>query len=332
MELTMKGNVCRNPDCVDFRHPYIVPHASQFQLEKMIEGKSMRETVTNPPARCCPKASFDVRMFFESMQYIGSVKSRTNQYFVYENNDVIMASTGIKEMIRFNAIRTLDLEIIKTMILKTHHTLPFDAMELRDTCLKTSCKSQRITDIQHLERQGKAEHNDLYWIMLTCCYLLSAKGILSLQKEGHSVLFEVNEPQRHITTNDSIYNGVKYLANLNVNTAAFAMDPFYLEVRCNGYRGSIVPYFKEEIEYLNELIELFRPKHKLDIADLRESMDYSHRFLRLYDLLGWRNLRNDRDEQEFFDRRIKSALELVAKVKGTVKADKEGRTKVFYKR
>jgi len=292
----------------------------------------MNEIGNKFPAKCCPKASFDVRIFFESMQFINSIKSRSNTYYCYENNEVCIASTGIKELTRFNAVRTQDLELIKTMILNTHNTLPFDAMGLRETCLRTSCKSQRINELQLLERQGKAEHNDLYWLMLTCCYILSAKGVLSIQKEGHSVLFEVNEPQGHITTNDSIFSDVKYLTNLNVNTAAFEMDPFYLEVRCNGYRGSIVPYIKEEIEYLNELIEPIKPKNKLNISDLMESMDYSHRFHRLYDLLEWRNLRNDREDREYFERRIKSALELVAKLKGTVRPDKDGRTKVFYKR
>jgi hypothetical protein len=243
-----------------------------------------------------------------------------------------MTSTGLKELTRFNVIREKDLNIVEDIIRDKHDSEQFGAQELRDTCLSTTCDSPRLNEIKHLELQGKAEHNELYWLMLTSCYVLTAKGILTLEKQGHGVKFILNYYQDLFSSGDSIYSDVKYLANLNENTAAFEMTPFYLEVRCNGYRGSIVPYIKEEIDYLDELVASLKPKSCLNILDLRDSMDYSHRFHRLYDLLGWRNLRNAREEQEYFERRIKSALELVAKLKGTVKSDKEGRTKVFYKR
>jgi len=198
-----------------------------------------------------------------------------------------------------------------------------------------SGKTETLKVLCHeLKRQGVPLlifdfHNDLYWLMLACCYILSAKGMLTLGKSGHSVLFELNEQQDLFTTDDNIYPNVKFLTNLNENTGAFEMGTFYLEIRCNGYRGSIVPYIKEEIEYLAELIVPIKSKHKFDITSLMQSMDYTHRFHRLYDLLEFRNIRNDREEREYFERRIKSALDLVAKLKGTVKDEREGHTKVF---
>jgi hypothetical protein len=333
MELSKKGYVCRNHKCKFFKSPFhyppVKPHSTPLSSEEL--AKKYLPVVT-PTTKCCPKAMFDVRVFFESMNYLGSVRSRTNQYFCYEYDDVFMASTGLKELTRFNMVHQKDLDIVTTIIQDKLATSPFSAEDLRSVCLNTPCNSGRLTEIQHLERQGKAEHNELYWLMLAWCYILTAKGILSLGKSGHSILFELKENQDLFTTDDSIFSNVKFLANLNENTGAFEMDPFYLEVRCNVYRGSIVPYIKEEIEYLAELIIPIKSKQRLDIPTLMQSMDYSHRFHRLYDLLGWRNLRNDREEREYFERRIKSALDLVAKLKGTVKADKEGHTKVFYKR
>ena len=114
--------------------------------------------------------------------------------------------------------------------------------------------------------------------MLTICYLLTAKGKLILQKQGHGVFFVKYEKMRKISHERGAYSKVKFLNNINENTAAFDMDPFYLEVRCNGYRGSIVPYTKEEINYLADLIEPLRPKTRLDILTLMNAMDYSHRF------------------------------------------------------
>jgi len=338
MELTLKGPVCRNKSCPDFRHPYIIPHANPLQLKAM-EHKQNKQTAINDqrslpkkPITCCPKSFFDIKSFFESMEYLGSVKSRSNQYYCYEFDGVYMVSTDLKELTRFNAIRLKDLLIVENLIRKKHNADSFSAKDLRNTCICTKCDSPRINEIRQLELNGQAKHNDLYWLMFTSCNLLAGIGILTVEKQGHGIYFTLNEHQDLFLSGKSVYSDVKFLSNLNENTAAFEMGSFYLEIRCNGYRGSIVPYIKEEIEYLNELIEPLKPNHQLDISNLIDLMDYSHRFNRLYDLLSWRNIRNDRDEYEYFERRIKSALELVAKLKNTVKSDKEGRTKVFYKR
>lgn len=333
MELSQKGYVCRNKKCKFYRNPHFFPPQKKIQAPESSEQKSADLlTAARPNIKCCPKSAIDIRYFFESMSYLGSVQSRKNQYFCYEHEGIFMESTGLKELTRFNAVREQDLDIIETFIQNKLNSVSFSAQNLRDVCIETPCNSHRINEIKHLERQGKAEHNELYWLMLSSCYILTAKGVLTLEKQGRGVQFIINDNQDLFTSEDSIYSNVKFLANINENTAAFEMDPFYLEVRCNGYRGSIVPYIKEEIEYLNKLIEPLQSRHRLNIDDLKESMDYSNRFHRLYDLLGWRNIQNDRDEQEFFDRRIKSALELVAKLKGTIRSDKDGRTKVFIKR
>lgn len=325
MEMSVRGLVCRNSHCSNYRSSHLFPRANFPVPEQKTDLKKT-------PEKCCPKALFDIKKYFESMEFIGSLKSRSNQYYCYEHDDVFLALTGLKELTRFNAIRERDLSIIENLIRDQFEMNPFGAQELRNTCLLASCDSPRLNEIIYLERQGKAEHNELYWLMLSSCYLLTAKGILTLEKQGRGVRFVLNRNQDLFLSDENVYSQIRFLANINENTAAFEMDPFYLEVRCNGYRGSIVPYIKEEIDYLDEFIAPLRPKHRLDILQLRDSMDYSHRFHRLYDLLGWRNLRNEREELEYFERRIKSALELVAKLKGTVKSDKEGRIKVFYKR
>ncbi len=186
LKLSIKGPVCRNTVCEAF---VSFEDAPMLREGDMVSQK--RPSVTTPvlqkktvkPDRCCLNASFDIRTFFKSMKYLGSVQSRANQYFCYEHNDVSMASTGIKELTRFNAVRQRDLDIIEKLINNKRDIDPFNAEELKEVCLVTFCPSNRITEIKQLERQGKNEHNELYWLMLTCCYLLTAKGKLTLEKQ-----------------------------------------------------------------------------------------------------------------------------------------------------
>ena len=208
----------------------------------------------------------------------------------------------------------------------------FSSSDLRANILKFPCKSERITALKYLVQQGKDEFNELYWMMLFSCYVLSAEGKLTLEKNGHAIEFVKNPQIISKNPGEGIFTDVKYLYNINDNTAVFDSGPFYLEVRCNGYRGSIVPYTKEEIDYLGGLVDAIPSRKQLDITDLMNSMDYSRRFNRIYDLLEFRNIRNDREEREYFERRIKSGLELVAKLNQNLRVSKDGRVKIFIKR
>lgn len=332
MEITEIGKtVCGNPYCPEFKSPYLYPRAKKPSLNKR-ESKPIPATSSKPIMRCCPKASFDVRTFFESMQYIGSVQSRANQYFCYEYNDVFMASTGLRELTRFNVVRKEDLDIIENIIWNKMGHEAFSAIHLQEIIQKTSCDSPRINAIKQLQRQKKDKFNEMYWLMLASCYIFTVKGKLILEKEGRGIVFSKSDDVYLHSHDNSVYTGMKFLNNINDNTAAFEMDPFYLEVRCNGYRGSIVPYTIDEIDYLSNIIDQMPPDQKrIDIGKLMENLDYSDRIHQIYKLLEYRNIRNDREETEFFERRIKSGLDLVSKLKGTVKVMKDGRKKVFFK-
>lgn len=327
----MKGLVCRNPNCTDFRHPYLIPRANRYQLAKLCEAATMKDKVIKQPEKCCPKALFNIKLFFESMKYVGSVQSRANEYFCYRHENMNLISTGLKELTRFNAVHHDDLAEIESMVNGYMGNESFSATDLRSNCLKFSFDSKRITSLQYLVQQGKDEFNELYWMMLFSCYVLAAEGRLTLEKHGRGIEFVKNPRVIKKSRSASIFKDVRYLYNINENTAVFNSGPFYLEVRCNGYRGSIVPYTKEEIDYLSGLVDSIPSRKRLDIPELMYSMDYSHRFLHLYDLLGFRNIRNEREETDFFERRIKSGLELVAKIYQNIRVDKEGRKKVFIK-
>lgn len=318
---SLKGPVCRNPRCKFFVSFEEVPLPQEIMIPHEIKD-----------SRCCPCASIDVKKVFESMQYLGSVQSRTNQYFCYSYQNVYINFTGLKEKTNTNAFTLDDLNIIE-MIMKNHMgNGPFSCNELRLKCLNFHSTPERIKKLANIKIHNDDEFDQLYYFILNCCYTLTALGFLTLRKQGHAILFSQN-PQRIIHAHEpSVYSKLRYLINVNKNTAVFDMNSFYLEVRFNEYRGTIIPYTKEEIGYLSELVDALPSRKKLDIADLMNSMDYSHRFHRLYDLLEFRNLRNDREDKEFFQSRIKSGLELVAKLDQNIRVDKEGHTKVFYKR
>ena len=332
MELTELGNyVCGNPSCSQYKAPYLYPRVKNGSLNKGMRN-SDSENSSKPIMRCCPKASFDVRTFFESMSYIGSVQSRKNQYFCYNLNDVYLSMTGLREMTRFNVVKQDDLDIIEEILWKKMSHETFSAIHLQEIIQKTACNSPRINAIKRLQQQKKDKFNEMYWLVLISCYIFTVRGKLILEKEGKGIVFSKNDDQYRKLSDNSPYTGIKFLNNINDNTAAFEMEPFYLEVRCNGYRGSIVPYTIDEIDYLSNIIYEMPPEQKrIDIEKLMEDMDYSDRVHQIYKLLQYRNLRNDRDEREFFERRIKSGLELVSKLKGTVKVLKDGRKRVFFK-
>ena len=324
-----RGPICRNPQCMEFVSFDEVPLQATVVKKKVSSYNPVN--VLNHKNWCCPGAFFDIRTFFESMDYIGSIKSRSNQYYCYRHENMNLISTGLKELTRFNTVHQDDLAEIEKLLNRYMGNESFSAETLRQNCLKFTFESERITGLKYLVEQNKDEFNELYWMMLFSCYILTADGKLSLQKHGHGIEFVKNSRIVRKNLDDSIFNNTRYLYNINDNTAVFDSGPFYLEVRCNGYRGSIVPYTKEEIDYLNTLVDAIPSRKRLDITELMYSMDYSHRFHRLYDLLEWRNIRNDREEKEFFERRIKSGLELVARLHKNLRVDKEGRTKIFIK-
>ena len=329
-----KGPVCRNPRCAKCVSFDDVP-LQQTQVRQIHNPHKISTynpvNLYNRNNWCCPQAFFDIRTFFESMEYLGSVQSRANRYYCYRHDNLVLISSGLKELTRFNAVHQDDLAVIENILNRYMGNESFSATDLRSNCLKFPCDSERITALKYLVQQNKDEFNELYWMMLFSCYILAAEGKLTLEKHGRGIEFVKNPWTIKKSLDDSIYNDVRFLHSINERTAVFDSGSFYLEVRCNGYRGSIVPYTKEEIDYMNNLIEAIPSRKRVNITELMYSMDYSHRFLRIYDLLEFRNIRNDREEKDFFERRIKSGLELVAKIYQNILVEKEGRTKVFIK-
>lgn len=330
MEMSAQGYVCGNVYCRNFKPPFLFPRikpSKKTETNTIIKEPVPR--IIKNRVRCCPNANFDVKNFFESMGYIGSVQSRANEYFCYQYNDLYLVITGLREKTNFNVINQNDLDIVERIIHVNFPVNSFIAEQLKNICMEGNYESSRINAIKKLIRQKKDEFNQLYWLMLYSCYILSAKGIIRLEKNGHAVQFILNQQITLPTRSPNAYSNIKYYLNVNENTAVFEMDPFYFEIRCKMYRGTLIPYTKEEIDYLNQLIGQVPPHKEVDIPDLIKKMDYTHRFHRLYELLEYRNIRNDRTDREYFEQRIKSGLELVAKLYRNIHVRKYGRSKIF---
>lgn len=324
LKQSVKGPVCRNPRCkllVSFEKTPIMEVINDISHNGPDVGKN----------GCCPSALIDVKNVFERMQYLGSVQSRANQYFCYSYQNTYINFTGLKEKTNFNAFTLNDLNTIEEIIKNQIGNESFSSDELQLQCQNYRSASDRIKKLASITSPNKDEFKQLYYLALNCCYTLTALGFLTLEKHGRAIRFSQN-PKRIFHVHDpSVYSKLQYLFNINKNTAVFDMNSFFLEVRFNAYRGTLIPYTKDEIEYLGNLVDTVPKKTRLNITELMNSMDYSYRFHQLYDLLELRNIRNERHDREFFERRIKSGLELVSKLYKNLRVDKDGRTKIFIK-
>lgn len=308
MRNTPEGPVCWDSNCPKFVSFTKVPLISKTSFNMQ------RRSGDNPPLLY---TNFNTKTFFEEMQYIGSIQSKRNQYFCYQYQTDYLLSTGLKEMTRFNIVTQEEVNEIYHVIKTNKPHQQFTIKELIDIFPNMKFNSPRLKSMKNSPLIYGDERDEIYYITLTCCYALIAVNNLVLRKEGRQIIFSLANITTTNEKNTNIFKSICYLCNINEKTALFELNYFFITVRWTGYRGSLVPYIKEEIDYLNKLIENIPSKQQLDISKIKDMMDYSNRFHRLYDLIEFRNIRNDREEHEFFESRIKSALEIIAAIKHT---------------
>ncbi len=278
--------------------------------------------------------------FFLNSKYIGSITSRRNDYHCYNFQNYFLYSTNFKEITRINLILKEDIEEINRLIQRFFPFEPFKVAELISKLPLSMIYSDRFalrlkeSSNQEISEddENEAERNLLYWDSLGCCYILTALRRLELSKEGRNILFQnIKNSNKNVTFDSNIYQQLRYICDIDDHTALFENDMLYFTIRLKDFRGSVIPYIKEELDYLSALVETYPRGTRLIRDELINKMDYSQRFQKIYSLIEFRNIRTKRPDRTFFDNRIRNSLEVIASQKGLVKMVKDGHTKVFIK-
>lgn len=310
----------------------IFPENKDDMIKKIHENKENRTKKENWKSfheRYWSVHAVNPAKLFRNLQYLGSIQSRQNMYFCYEYRDFYLISTGFREITRPNLVLKEEVEEIADFISEKKLKKPFSLSQLMDVMDGHTFSSERITEALALNRAEKLRDDPLYLLVMDSCYVLTALNRLSLEKVGRGIVFS-NKVRRnqHADTTD-IYADFEYLGKLQENTWLFENQKLYFTIQMNLFRGSVVPYVKEEIDYLREFVERYVPGDKVVIRDIVDDLDYSKRFHKIYSLIEYRNVRNNRDDRDYFASRIKKSLEVVEYMDHSVKVKKEGRTKIF---
>ncbi|EJG07957.1 hypothetical protein Metli_2015 [Methanofollis liminatans DSM 4140] len=271
----------------------------------------------------------DPDQLFCNIQFIGSIQSRKNMYFCYEYGALYLLSTGFKEITRPNIVMKEEVEELADFISDTRPLKAFSLSQLMDAMCGHTFSSERISEALALNRTETLRDDPLYLLVMNACYVLTALNRLSLDKVGRGVIFSKKVRKDQHADDTDIYAGIRYVGKIRDKTWLFENQKLYFTIQMNLFRGSIVPYIKEEIEYLQKFVTQYPVGERVIINDIVGDFDYSKRFQKIYTQIEYRNIRNDRDDRDFFVSRIKNSLEVVEYLAHSVKVKKEGRNRVF---
>lgn len=270
---------------------------------------------------------------FQDMAYYGSVNSKRNTYHIYKYGESFLIMTNIRDKMNYNIYNFDELdEIMKYILDNGFYSRSFSGDDLVDSFSRFKPKTPRSKTLQNhylrYPKKGLAPRWYTYLYFLSACYILSALGWLDISREGQAIVFSkgCKRFQKSI-------NPLKQMTYIASDGAVhiYRDGRFYYTIRDKGNRGSLFPYLHEEIAYLKDYIAPFRRNQKIDITKLHSEIDYSRRFHEIYALIAERNIRNDREEEDYFERRLKAALQLIAVETKLIRREKEGRSYVFYK-
>lgn len=266
---------------------------------------------------------------FCNMQFLGSIQSRKNMYFCYEYGDLYLISTGFKEITRLNIAMNEEVKEIADFISHTKSLKSFSLSQLMDAMSGHTFSSERISEALALNRTKKLRDDPLYLLVLNSCYVLTALNSLSLDKVGKGIIFSRTVRKDQHADDTDIYADIKYVGRIQDKTWLFKNERLYFTIQLNHFRGSLIPYIKEEIEYLRDFVKKYHVGEKVVISDIVDDIDYSKRFQKIYTLIEYRNIRNNRDDRDFFVSRIRNSLEVVEYFGHSIKVTKEGRNRIF---
>jgi len=271
----------------------------------------------------------DPRDLITNMDFVGGIQSKRNFYYCYKYHQYNVLSTGFKEITRPNIILDSEKREISKFITEMGFDNPFTIDELEDVVRQRSFSSERIQAMINYTTKEAEVQNPLYWQLLQCCYVLTAENKLALGKDGRKVKFSINPRVNQVSNERDIYRSFSYVNMVKPNTWLFENELLYFTLRLKNFRGSIVPYIKDEIEYLNNCVSKIKIGTTVNISDIGDDLDYSKRFHKIYSLIEFRNIRNVREDRDFFVSRIKNSLEVVETLYNTVEVKKESRRRVF---
>jgi hypothetical protein len=271
----------------------------------------------------------DPDKLFRNMQFLGSIQSRKNMYFCYDYRTLYLISTGFKEITRLNIVMKEEVEEIADFISHTKSLKTFSLSQLMDAMSGHTFSSERISEALALNRTETLRDDPLYLLVLNSCYVLTALNSLSLDKVGRGIIFSKKVRKDQHADDTDIYAGIRYVGKIREGTCFFENKRLYFTIKLNHFRGSLIPYIKEEIEYLRDFVKRYPVGEKVVISDIVDDLDYSKRFQKIYTLIEYRNIRNKRDDRDFFVTRIRNSLEVVEYLDDSIEVTKEGRNRIF---
>jgi hypothetical protein len=269
---------------------------------------------------------------FNKMEYLGNVSSKRNVYYCYILGNHYLRFTELKEITRLNIYLKNEIEKIYKYITSDVNSRIFSAGELTEAIRESDISTARINMMQEDDTIFEDDERDpVYFYLLDCCYILTAMQKLKLLRDGRKVLFEKMKNAIPIIQDEELYTSLQYRGEINPTTTLFENEKMFFTFRLKNFRGSMYPYIKEEIEYLSDSLDFYHGSNRINIEQLMDRIDFSQRFHKIYSLIEYRNIRNDRPDRQYFLNRIKSGLEIISCLHGTVRVVKEGRQRVFIK-
>jgi len=301
----------------------ILPKGITEEKEKKIRSEKMNDFLTS----FSKKIGFKPDIFFKKYRFEGSCTSKRNKYYVYSSGKHYLICTGIKTKTNYNLLLKEEIQEIHRFIGKKYADW-FTMMDIISELKTYKAKQKRIKayieDYQSNEEKDQRKY--LYGLILEICYILTAKGSLTISKRGREIIFKNAKNPPDKTTN--IFKNIKVVTSFE-KMVLLKDTTFYYTIKYKNMRGSIFPYLIDEISYLSKLVNSYDKGEQINIIELIQKMDYQQRFNEIYNMIMEQNLRNQREKTDYFKSRIKAALKIVQYLKHTIQSDKHGRKLIF---
>lgn len=269
-----------------------------------------------------------------NMDFINRIQSKRNAYFCYQFNNLYLISTELKEITRMNVVTRKEVNEIYDFFVDSFSFGRHNVEELIGKAPSYLWECARPAHYSLYCQASEEFHQDLYWVLLHGCYALTACGKLELEKDGGSVYFRRVKRQKEPVPKgcDDIYKNFSYVGTINANTGLFTNKKLYFTLRLNNFRGSMVPYLKEEIEFLQSTVKGLPSGYRIDPKEFVDHIDYGNRYHIIYNKIENRNIRNDRPDKDFFESRLRNSFDVIEFLTRDIKSTKEGRKKIFIKK
>ncbi|KAF5039790.1 hypothetical protein DSECCO2_540230 [anaerobic digester metagenome] len=307
-----------------------VARGNEKRKKALIE-KDRKDQIGNELERYWAKQAVLPDDVFDRLKFLGAVPSRRNTYYCYVFDDWFLRFTELKEITRVNLYLRSEIKSVLQYISSEYPSGSFCASDLEGSIRNSEIPTQRIGLLME-EDEGDSEERDYsYYYLLDCCYILTALQRLSLSREGRGILFEMETRPRRLQQTRETFSSLRYLGNINDTTKLYENNLMFFTMRLKNFRGSMLPYIKEEIRYLYESLDPYAPNQQIDVESFMNRIDFSRRFHKIYSNIQYKNIRNDRPDRQYFVNRIKSGLEILSCLNASVRVIKNGRQRQFYR-